>query len=81
METAKGYIKEISFLLEHDIVISEGQFLGCSIGLTSYDIASGQTGEELLSAADQALYEAKSAGKHCLKIWRGREAAVSESCQ
>jgi diguanylate cyclase (GGDEF)-like protein len=80
VESAKGYIDEITALMGRDIVLPQEQYLGCSIGLTSYDIASGQTGEDLLSAADQALYEAKSAGKHCVKIWRGRESAVSVSC-
>ena len=75
----KGYMKEIAQLLGRDIVLPQEQYLGCSIGLTSYDIASNQTGTDLLAAADQALYEAKSAGKHCVRIWKGPRANVPES--
>ncbi|MFH2115575.1 MAG: GGDEF domain-containing protein [Spirochaetota bacterium] len=79
VEAAKGFAKEIAQLMDREIVLSPEQCLGCSIGLTSYDIAFGKTGEDLLIAADQALYEAKSSGKHCVKIYRGRESSVSES--
>ncbi|MDX9957685.1 MAG: GGDEF domain-containing protein [Clostridia bacterium] len=81
IEAANGYRIEIIQFLERDIVLPREQYLGCSIGLTSYDLGSDQTGPDLLTAADQALYDAKSSGKHCVKIYRGREASVSESCQ
>jgi diguanylate cyclase (GGDEF)-like protein len=81
VDSAKGYVKEITQLLDRDLDLPSEQYLSCSIGLTSYKLASGQKAIELLTAADQALYEAKSAGKHCVKIWRAQESAISESCQ
>ena len=79
VEATKGFAKEIAQLLGRKIVLPRKHYLGCSIGLTSYNIASSQTGTDLLAAADQALYEAKSAGKHCVKIWRAQGSTITES--
>jgi diguanylate cyclase (GGDEF)-like protein len=81
IETVEGYRNEIRQFLERDIILPQAQFLACSIGLTSYNNASGKTGADLLVAADQALYDAKSSGKHCVKIYSGRHSSVSESRQ
>ena len=45
---------------------SLGQISG-SFGIAMFPI-HGNTGEELLRAADKALYQAKAAGRNCLRI-------------
>jgi diguanylate cyclase (GGDEF)-like protein len=44
--------------------------LSCSIGATSRDAGSSFRPDELLQEADLALYEAKAAGKNCVRFFR-----------
>jgi len=39
-----------------------------SVGISSYP-ANGRDGNEILRAADAALYQAKQAGRNCIRIW------------
>ncbi len=47
--------------------------IGCSIGVAVYPDA-GRTAEELLRAADLAMYDAKAAGRNCYRIAREESA-------
>lgn len=44
--------------------------LSCSVGATSRDTGSSFRPDELLQEADLALYEAKAAGKNCIRHFR-----------
>ncbi|MFW5812571.1 MAG: GGDEF domain-containing protein [Alkalispirochaetaceae bacterium] len=54
--------------------LTEGGELTVSIGVSSFDGGKpGSTGEQLVGRADRALYEAKDAGRDCVKVWHEEE--------
>jgi len=63
-------------LSELDIESGKGKIqITVSIGLAS--LASGDTGNSWLARADAALYEAKSAGRNCVRVARENATAVA----
>jgi diguanylate cyclase (GGDEF)-like protein len=64
--------RRIEALSGKKIEIPEGRPLTCSIGISS-SILSGNDPEAIIKSADQALYEAKQAGKKCYRISGGVE--------
>jgi len=63
-------------LSELDIESGKGKLhITVSIGLAS--LASGDTGHSWLARADAALYEAKSAGRNCVRVARENATAVA----
>jgi diguanylate cyclase (GGDEF)-like protein/PAS domain S-box-containing protein len=55
------------------------QSVTVSIGATSYDRSSKHSlnVDVLIKQADQALYEAKNAGRNCVKLWRDLDVSKS----
>jgi diguanylate cyclase (GGDEF)-like protein len=54
-----------------DTVNVDGQEIRMSVsmGIAVYDPRNGTRWDELLKAADQALYKAKSSGRNCVSVW------------
>ncbi len=65
---AKGFTAELSRELGTELVIPPQRRLGCSIGIAVFSTQRPQEIEELIAAADRALYEAKNAGKSCYRV-------------
>lgn len=64
--------RQIEQLLERRIDIPPEKHLGCSVGIAQYLVTEHDPDiEEILLRADQALYEAKNAGKNQVCIWKG----------
>jgi diguanylate cyclase len=62
-------------LADLDITGAKGKItVTVSIGLAS--LASGDTGQSWLARADAALYEAKGAGRNCVRVAREKASAV-----
>ena len=70
LDAAAGFEREIGDFLGHPVAIPDGTRLGCSIGILAYDPARIRGVDRILIAADQALYNAKTAGKHRYCYWR-----------
>ncbi len=71
LQKARYFTPLIEKQLGEPVCIPEQNLVSCSIGLSGYEYHSGQedNADLLLQQADKALYDAKSAGKHCLRIW------------
>ena len=69
LRNKNGYEAEISELIARPCHIPPECRITCSIGLVSYDPQFMCTADEMLIAADVALYAAKAAGKNCVKLW------------
>ncbi len=70
LKSLAGFQKEIARLTGQDRTIPVEKQVGCSIGVATYNSTSLNESEAILIAADRALYAAKSAGKHRVKVWR-----------
>lgn len=70
LKTLSGFQKEIERLTGQHCVIPVEKQIGCSIGIATYNAEHLPESEAILVAADRALYAAKAAGKHCVKVWR-----------
>ena len=44
-------------------------YVTVSIGISQLDVENDMTPSGLMTAADQALYAAKAAGRHCAKVY------------
>jgi diguanylate cyclase (GGDEF)-like protein/PAS domain S-box-containing protein len=70
LESAEAVAAKILVELELPFTLgAETARIGGSIGVAVYPDA-GRTAEELLRAADLAMYEAKAAGRNCYRIFR-----------
>ncbi len=68
MKEADGFRKELEAELGHKIHIAPERRLGCSIGVAVFEPASPVEVDELIEAADKALYAAKGAGKGMMRM-------------
>lgn len=67
LQKCQGFQKELSTLLQVPVEIPTAKWLGCSVGIAGWHEAGRNVNEQvdwLLSAADKALYQAKSSGKN-----------------
>ncbi|MDQ7731120.1 diguanylate cyclase [Halomonas sp. SpR1] len=56
--------------LQHPHQVSPvASYVTVSIGISQLEIEGAMTPSELMTAADQALYAAKAAGRHCAKVY------------
>lgn len=71
-ETARRRAEELRNVFSQIRVAFHGKQLGAtiSLGIACFP-EHGQTAEELLMHADQAMYQAKAAGRNCVQIWDG----------
>ena len=63
-------------LSELEIDVGKGTKLNVTVSIGLASLASGDTGASWLSRADAALYEAKGAGRNCVRVARENAAAV-----
>gem|GEM_PF-5095988 len=64
MELRKAFQDDINSFLKKRISIPEANLITCSIGITEFTNTLNMDIEELVARADNALYEAKRAGKN-----------------
>lgn len=72
IRTTNGFEEELQKFIGKRISIPDEKKIGCSIGIVTYNSDGGKHGDALLVAADTAMYEAKTAGKGCVRVWRER---------
>ncbi len=77
-EGASILAQRIRNVLDKYVIMCRGRSLTItvSIGLATYDGEEGVGSSTLLDRADQAMYEAKAAGRNCMKVFQAPEAAA-----
>jgi len=78
LATALQRAEDLRAIIEHPRVLTDAgeMWVTCSIGAASLD--PGGTGRDLIGAADAALYEAKAAGRNCVRTCKLFDPAISE---
>jgi diguanylate cyclase (GGDEF)-like protein/putative nucleotidyltransferase with HDIG domain len=56
-------------VLVHEIKLGENMSLSMSCGIAQYTVDTDSSPRDVMRRADIALYEAKSAGRNCVKTW------------
>lgn len=79
MEKSQALSHAIDQLRHPHQVSPVASYVTVSIGISQLDIAVAMTPSGLMTAADQALYAAKAAGRHCAKVYTSSLANTSIS--
>ena len=71
LSIANNLMHSCSIELERNIKVS------ASIGISHYPTDADKL-DKLIDQADKAMYQAKQAGKHCIRFWRPQESASEQ---